>query len=57
MSREPLGTVIEAAEALGTDIAEVWEMVAAGLLVATRENDAGPWTIWPADAATTRDRR
>lgn len=37
-------TVSEAAERFGTDAAGVWELVAEGRLVATRDGDA-PWNL------------
>jgi hypothetical protein len=40
-----IGTVTDAAVLLSTDAAGVFELVAGGRLVATREHDSGPWQI------------
>jgi hypothetical protein len=43
---EALGSATDAADALGVDMAEVWTMVAAGALIATRPDDRAPWNIY-----------
>lgn len=48
--RTKLGTVTEAALALGVDAAAIWEMVARGELEASREALGMPWMIWQEEA-------
>lgn len=52
-----LGTVTEATRSLNIDLAEMWEMVCAGRLVATRADDDERWTIWQPDPGAERDER
>jgi hypothetical protein len=40
-----LGSPVEAMEALRVDAADLWELVAAGELTASRPDDRSRWTI------------